>query len=274
MKKKILITGAGGMFGQDACRLFSQWGYEVIAAKKADLDVTNFSAVKKFFAEKDFDFVLHSAAYTKVDDAENNRELAFLINAEGAKNMALATEDRNLPIFYLSTDYVFDGEKSEPYASSDSTNPLSIYGASKLAGEENVRKINHRHYIIRSSWLYGKNGKNFVDAMLDLAQKQGSVRVVSDQFGCPTWTCDLAAGIRKLIETKKQFGTYQICGSGVTSWFELAQEIFKIRQMAVDVIPIKTTELQRPAPRPKFSAMQTDITCRNWREALREYLNS
>lgn len=272
MKKIILITGAGGMFGRDACELFTRLGYEVIAAKKSDLDVTNLVAVKKFFAEKKFDFVLHAAAYTKVDEAESNRDLAFLINAEAAKNMAVTTAEKNLPIFYISTDYVFDGEKGAPYFVNDATNPLNIYGASKLAGEENVKKINPQHYIIRTSWLYGKYGENFVDKMINLAQKQNILKVVNDQFGCPTWTQELAAGIQKLIAEKKPFGTYHICGSGVTTWHEFATEIFKIRKMKVEVMPVKSEEFLRPARRPKFSAMVNDETCRDWREALRDYL--
>jgi dTDP-4-dehydrorhamnose reductase len=274
MKKIILITGAGGMFGQDACELFTRWGYEVIAAKKSDLDVTNFTAVKKFFAEKKIDFVLHAAAYTKVDEAESNRDLAFLINAESAKNVAAATAEKNLPIFYISTDYVFDGEKGAPYFVNDATNPLNVYGASKLVGEENIKKINPQHYVVRTSWLYGKHGKNFVDSMLDLAQKQSILKVVNDQFGCPTWTHDLAVGIQKLIAKKKPFGTYQICGSGVTTWYEFATEIFKICKIKIEVMPVKSEEFSSPARRPKFSAMANDKTCRDWREALSDYLCS
>ena len=274
MKKIILITGAGGMFGQDACELFTRWGYEVIAAKKSDLDVTDFFAVKKFFAEKKFDFVLHAAAYTKVDEAESSRDLAFLINAEAARNVAAAAAEKNLPILYISTDYVFDGEKGAPYFVNDATNPLNIYGASKLAGEEGVKKINPQHYIVRTSWLYGKHGKNFVKSMLNLAQKQNIIKVVDDQFGCPTWTRELAAGVKKLIEEKKPFGTYHICGSGVTTWCEFAKEIFKICKMKIEVMSVKSEESPRPARRPKFSAMANNEICRDWREALRDYLCS
>ena len=272
MKKTILITGANGMFGSEACELFSKWNYEVIAAKKSDLDVANFSAVQKFFSEKKIDFVIHAAAYTKVDAAESNRDLAFLINSEGAKNIALATKEKSIPLIFISTDYVFDGEKGDVYFPSDKTNPINIYGASKLAGEENIRTINPQHYIVRTSWLYGKNGKNFVDTMLALSKKQQEIKVVDDQFGCPTWTYDLALGIEKLIEEKKPFGTYQICGGGITNWYKFAKKIFEILKINVEVIPVKTSEFPRPAKRPKFSAMNNARLCRNWQEGLTDYL--
>ena len=160
MKKTILITGASGMFGQDAAQLFFDSGYDVLKANKADLDVINLAQVREFFAKNKIDFVLHAAAYTKVDDAETNEDLAFLINAKGAKNVAIASNEKLVPMIYISTDYVFDGEKGAPYLPSDKTNPLNIYGASKFMGEENVKKENPKHYIARTSWLYGKNGKN------------------------------------------------------------------------------------------------------------------
>lgn len=260
------------MFGQDACRLFSSWNYEVIAAAKSDLDVTNFASVTKFFDKKKFDFVIHSAAYTKVDDAQTNKDLAFLINAEGAKNMALATKEKNIPIIFISTDYVFDGTKNAPYFPEDSTNPISAYGASKLAGEEKIREINPKHYITRTSWLYGKHGKNFVDTMLSLAQKQTSIKVVNDQFGCPTWTCDLAEGIKNLIEKNAAFGTYHLCNSGITTWNGLAKKIFEIRNLKIEVLAVATEEFPRPAPRPKFSAMNNNNALRSWEEALASYL--
>lgn len=273
MKKTILITGANGMFGQDACELFARWGYEIIAAKKSDLDVTDFSQVQKFFTEnKKPDFVIHAAAYTKVDDAESNKDLAFLINSGGAKNIALATKERSIPLIFISTDYVFDGEKSEVHSAFDKTNPINIYGASKLAGEKNIREINPQHYIVRTSWLYGKNGKNFVDTMIALSKKQQEIKVVDDQFGCPTWTCDLALGIKKLIEEKKPFGIYQICGGGITNWYEFAKKIFEILKIKITVIPVKTEEFPRPAKRPKFSAMDNEKLCRDWRDALKDYL--
>ena len=275
MKKNILITGANGMFGKDAQQLFSTWGYNVLKAGKSDLDVTDLNSVENFFAHnKPIDFVIHAAAYTKVDDAETNAQLAFSINEKGAENIAVVTEKFAIPLIYISTDYVFDGEKNSPYLVSDIANPINIYGASKLAGEEKVRTINPQHYIARTSWLYGKNGKNFVDTMITLSKSQKVLRVVNDQFGCPTWTYDLAEMIKNLIEKKSAFGTYHLCNGGVTSWFGLAKRIFEILKIEIEIIPVTTDEFPRPARRPKFSAMDNNNYGRPWDEALKQYLQS
>ncbi len=272
MKKTLLITGANGMLGQDAAIVFANSGYEVLKAGKSDLDVTSLDAVKKYFSQNKIGFVLHAAAYTKVDDAETNRELAFLVNAEGTKNVAIAANEKAIPLIYISTDYVFDGKKTTPYLTDDVTNPINVYGASKLAGEENIRKENPHHYIVRTSWLYGKYGKNFVDTMINISKNQKSLRVVNDQFGCPTWSVDLANGIKNLIEKKSPFGIYHLCGSGVTSWFGLANKIFEILEIDVEVTPVSTQEFPRPAMRPKFSAMENNNILCSWESALREYL--
>ena len=270
--KTILITGANGMFGQDAAELFAKSGYKVLKATKDDLDVTNFAAVKSFFSKINPDFVLHAAAYTKVDDAEKDRESAFAINALGAKNVAIASAKKNVPVIFISTDYVFDGTKNSLYFPSDPVNPQTVYGASKLLGEENVRLENPQHFIVRTSWLYGKYGKNFVDTMLNISKNQTVIKVVNDQFGCPTWTRDLANGIKTLIESDAKFGTYQICGKGVTSWFEFAKKIFEIAKVEVEVLPVSTEEFPRPAPRPKYSAMENGGLCGAWEDGLRNYL--
>lgn len=272
--KRLLITGAGGMFGCDAVEIFTQAGYSVTAAKKSDLDVSDEKSVQEFFAKNSFDFVLHAAAYTKVDDAETNEELAFSINAQGAKNLALATKQQDIPIIYISTDYVFDGEKNSPYSPSDKTNPINVYGASKLAGENFIKEINPKHYIARTSWLYGSHGKNFVDTMLQLAQKQKEIRVVNDQFGCPTWTRDLAQGLKSLIEESRGFGTYHFCNSSFTTWFGLATKIFEIRNITVEVIPVVTAEFPRSARRPRFSAMNNAGALQSWQQALKQYLKN
>jgi dTDP-4-dehydrorhamnose reductase len=276
--KTILITGANGMLGLDAAEVFAQVGYNVVKAGKAELDVTNFLQVKNFFAQnqaaRKIDFVIHAAAYTKVDDAETNKDLAFLINAEGAKNIAIVSHQYSIPIIYISTDYVFDGEKGAPYLTIDKPNPINIYGASKLAGEENVKKENPRHYIARTSWLYGKYGKNFVDTMINLSKTQKSIKVVNDQIGCPTWTVDLSEAVKNLIEKKMPFGTYQLCGGGFTNWFEFAKKIFEILRIEVEVLPVNTKEFQRPAKRPKFSAMKNGEMLREWQVELSSYLGS
>ena len=272
--KKILITGANGMLGREAVQIFSDCGYQVIKGTRENLDITNRDLVNEFFAKNDFDLVLHAAAYTKVDDAESNKELAFLINSEGAKNVAIASRKKLIPIIYISTDYVFDGEKGSPYLPQDKTNPINIYGASKLAGEEEIKKENPKHYIVRTSWLYGKHGKNFVDTMIALSKTQKSLKVVNDQFGCPTWTLDLAEGAKTLIEKNMPFGTYHLCGGGVASWFEFAKKIFEILKIEIEVIPVATAEFPRPAKRPKFSAMENGSALSDWEYGLNQYLQT
>lgn len=274
MKKTILITGANGMLGQEAMQLFVKYGYEVIKAGRQELDITDFSKVKNFFQDVDFDFVLHAASYTKVDDAETNQELAFLVNCEGAKNIAIAAKIKAVPIIYISTDYVFDGEKGSPYLLNDKTNPLNVYGASKFAGEDAVKKENPMHYIVRTSWLYGKYGKNFVDTMINLSQTHKSIKVVNDQIGCPTWTVDLIGVIKNLIEKKMPFGTYQLSNSGFVSWHGFAKKIFEILKVEIEILPVSSDEFPRPAKRPKFSAMDNGGMLRSWEEALRDYLSS
>lgn len=272
MKKTILITGANGMFGQDAAIVFANAGYEVLKAARSDLDVTDLSEVRKYFSQNKIDFVLHAAAYTKVDDAEKLSDLAFLINSQGAKNVAIATNEKAIPLIYISTDYVFDGKKGSAYLTDDATNPINVYGASKLAGEENVKRENPRHYVARTSWLYGKKGKNFVDTMINISKTQKVLEVVNDQFGCPTWSVDLANAVKDLIEKEMPFGTYHLCGSGSTTWFGFAKKIFEISKIDVEVIPVATEEFPRPAKRPKFSAMENNKMLRDWEAALESYL--
>ena len=272
--KKILLVGAKGMFGQDAEPIFVAAGYDVTSATRADFDITKLSQVENFFADKFFDWVVNAAAYTKVDDAQKEQEIAFAVNSIGAKNVALVAAQKNIPVIFISTDYVFDGAKNSHYLPDDKVNPQTIYGASKLAGEENVKAVNRCHYIVRTSWLYGRYGKNFVDTMLNLAKNQQVVKVVNDQFGCPTWTCDLAQGLLKLMASNSPFGTYQICGAGVVSWFEFAKKIFEIAGVEMKVLPVTTEELPRPAPRPKYSAMNNGGLCRFWEDGLRSYLES
>jgi len=272
--KKILIIGSGGMFGQDAVKFFRDSGYEVLAATRTDFDVTNFEQVQSFFQNNDFDFVINAAAYTKVDDAENEKNLAFLINSDAAKNIAKASNQKNVPVLYISTDYVFDGNKGDLYEVDDETNPATVYGASKLAGEKNTIAENPKYYIARTSWLYGKNGKNFVDSMIALSKNNKELKVVDDQFGCPTSTLNLARGIKKLIEENKPFGIYHICGSGVTTWYRFAKKIFEILKIEIDVKPVTTDQFPRPAKRPKFSAMNNSKICASWEDSLKEYLKN
>jgi len=260
------------MLGREAVELFASWGYQVISASKDELNITDGKMVSEFCKKHHFDYVLHCASYTKVDDAESNRDLAFLVNEIGTRNIAAAASVKDVPIIYISTDYVFDGLKGNTYSPDDKTSALNVYGESKLAGENVVKEVAAKYYITRTSWLYGKHGKNFVDTMIALSKSQKSLKVVNDQFGCPTYTADLVFGIKQLIEEKKPFGTYHLCNSGVTTWCDFAKKIFEILKINIEVIAVSTSEFPRPAKRPKFSAMNNGGLLRNWEEALREYL--
>jgi dTDP-4-dehydrorhamnose reductase len=274
---KVLITGSNGMLGSTLSSYLKTEGYDVYDCAKDKLDVTDYNHVQlTLTAIEKLDLVIHCAAYTKVDQAESEPELAYFINGYGTENVAIICNKLNVPMLYISTDYVFDGEKKEPYTIWDTTNPLSVYGKSKLAGEISVQRHLRDFYIIRTSWLYGPNGKNFVETMLDLAKKGEPLRVVSDQTGSPTSTLSLAKLIGELI-IRKRFGVYHATDDGVTNWFEFACQITK--GLGVKVIPITSKEMPRPARRPQYSVLDKSILISSlghplssWQESLQAYL--
>lgn len=276
---RILVTGAGGMLGTDLVeRLSSE--HEVIGATHDDLDVSNSSATKSFIGEVKPDLVLHAAAYTDVDGCESNPDLAYAVNALGAQNVALGCQLAGAEVLYFSTDYVFDGSSRTPYIEWDRPNPLSVYGRSKYAGERAVAHLLDKYYIVRLAWLYGERGKNFVKTMLKLGEERGSVGVVTDQIGSPTYTKDVAEGVARLIESKN-YGIYHMVNSGWCSWYEFACEIFRLANKEVEVKPIATEELGRPAPRPPYSALRNFALektigdpMRPWKEALADFLSA
>lgn len=271
--KNILVVGANGMLGHDLVKVFSDKGYNVTASTREEFDITKIEEVEDFFKDKNFDIVVNSAAYTQVDKAEEEIDLAFLVNNKGAENLAKVTNKKNIPIIYISTDYVFDGTKNEPYRLNDKTNPISIYGKSKLAGEIATKKENSKYYITRTSWLYGRNGKNFVETMLELSRTRDEIKVVNDQFGCPTWTVELARGIERLIGEGSEFGTYHVCAQENASWYEFAKQIFEFKKIDINVTPVKTDEFPSLANRPSYSVMENSGLLRSWKEALGEYLS-
>ncbi|MEI8388679.1 MAG: dTDP-4-dehydrorhamnose reductase [bacterium] len=270
--KTILLTGANGMLGQDAVKIFSERSYKVIPVDIQDFNITDETNVESYFKDIKCDYVIHAAAYTNVDLAETEREKAFLINAKGTENLAKITAEKNIPIIYISTDYVFDGEKDSAYLPDDKTNPKTVYGESKLAGELAVKKYNPKHFITRTSWLYGHNGKNFVDTMINFSKTRTVLKVVDDQKGCPTWTYDLAEGILKILENNSPFGIYHVCGSDFTTWYGFAKKIFEIKAIEIEVIPVTTEEFPLPARRPRNSVMENNNLCRNWQDSLKKYL--
>jgi dTDP-4-dehydrorhamnose reductase len=266
---KILVTGAKGMLGQDLCPILEDSGAFVIETDVDSLDITNSKKVFEVLKSEKPDMVIHCAAYTNVDKAEDDLKTAELINVNGTENIAEACAKLDITLVYISTDYVFDGDGVEPYTTEDLPNPINNYGATKYEGEEAIRSLCEKYYVVRTSWLYGHHGKNFVETMLSLADRQ-EVKVVDDQVGCPTWTVELANGIVKLFS--KPYGTYHVCGSGFTTWYGFAKEIFAQSNLDVNLQPCTTEEFPRPAKRPKFSVMENDGICRKWQLALKDYL--
>ncbi|HEY9757196.1 MAG TPA: dTDP-4-dehydrorhamnose reductase [Oculatellaceae cyanobacterium] len=274
---KLLVTGAGGMLGQALVPCLKSRQHDVTALPKEELNVTNFDRVQQVLAKTKPELILHCGAYTKVDQAESEPALAYHINGYGTENLAVACNALNIPLLYVSSDYVFDGEQQYPYNTWDATRPLSIYGKSKLAGEKAVMRHLQRFYIVRTSWLYGPNGKNFVETILGLAEQNKPLRVVSDQHGTPTCTLSLSELIADLIETKR-YGVYHAADEGVTNWYEFAKEI--VADYKIEVHPIETKDMPRPATRPKYSVLDKTTLLSTigresipWRESLKTYLD-
>lgn len=266
----VLVTGAKGMLGQDLCPILEDAGYEVIETDREELDITDKKAVNKFITELKPELIIHCAAYTNVDKAEEDLETARLLNKTGAENIAEAAAKCDAVMIYISTDYVFNGTKQTPYLPTDTPDPINNYGLTKYEGEEAVKKHCTKYYIARTSWLYGHHGKNFVETMISLKDKE-ELKVVDDQVGCPTWTVELSNGILKLL--KQPYGTYHVCGSGSTSWYGFAKEIFEQLGLSVNLKPCTTDEFPRPAKRPHYSIMDNNGICRDWRAALKDYLD-
>lgn len=269
--KKILVTGANGMLGQDLCPMLEKQGYSVIKTDIDSLDITDESSIQKVLNTNKPDLIIHCAAFTQVDKSEETPELVMKINAQGTQNIAQAASKLDVPIVYLSTDYVFDGEGNAKLLPESKTNPINQYGLSKLKGEDAVKTYCQKYYIVRTSWLYGLHGKNFVETMISLA-KRDVLKVVDDQTGCPTWTVDLAEAIIKIISDKKPYGIYHACGGGETSWHGFAGKIFDLMKLNVNLKPCRSEDFPCPAKRPKYSVMDNGNLCRHWESALRDYL--
>ncbi len=278
---KILITGAKGMMGSDLMKVLSQKKeYNLIGATRNDFDITDYSQTLQFLKDKRPDIVIHAAAYTKVDDCESHPETAYKVNEAGTKNVALGCKDINAKLICISTDYIFNGRKNIPYLENDIPEPLSVYGDSKLKGELVVQDILNDFIIVRTSWLFGRNGNNFISAILKQAEKTKTIKVVNDQTGSPTYTIDLSHAIEKLISCNAK-GIFNITNSGECSWYQFAKNILELAGIkGVDVVPITSEELKRPARRPAYSILNcskfkntTNYNMRHWEEALKDYLH-
>ncbi len=250
-KKTIVIAGAQGQLGQALQHQLSN--HHVLAWAKQDLDITVRDAVWERLTHETPDLVINAAAFTQVDDAEANPDEAYKGNALGPQNLAQVTGEFNIPLLHFSTDYVFDGKQDRPYHEFHQPNPLSVYGRSKLAGEEAVRSLNSKHFIVRTAWLYHSVGRSFPHTIARLA-KQGEVRIVNDQFGSPTFAPHLARAVSQLVNTGA-YGTYHLAGSGGTSWYAFAKIIFQALNIRTPLVPIATVDYPRPAPRPAYAVL-------------------
>ena len=293
---KILITGAEGQLGSELVEVLSD-DYKVIAVDKEDFDISEFKAVTNFLTSSRPDVIIHCSAFTDVDACESEKEKAFKVNGIGTRNLAITATKLDSKFFYISTDYVFDGQKKGPYFEYDNTNPKSIYGLSKLLGENFVKEQLSKFFILRIGWLYGKNGKNFAKTMLDLAGNKKEIKVVGDQIGSPTWTLDIIRQIKKLMPTDF-YGTYHCTSQGSCSWFDFAVEIFKLMGYkeknkddnlltfenedgkSFDLKKVTSQEFKTDARRPRNSVLDNymlkiqdlDIMP-HWKESLTTFIN-
>ena len=274
---KILITGSKGQLGSELVELLSK-DNEVYGFGHKELDVTDKNLVINTVSKIIPDVIIYSAAFTNVDGCESNIKTAFDVNIIGTGNVAIASKKNKSKMVYISTDYVFDGKKNSPYLESDIPNPVSIYGISKYGGELIVKHFLNNFFIVRTSWLYSKRGKNFVNTILNIAKNKKELKVVYDQVGCPTYAPDLANAISALISTK-YYGIYHITNSGECSWYEFAKKILEYAEIKdIKVTPISTEELNRQAPRPKYSVLKNFnlekkkiYKMRNWELALKDF---
>ena len=275
---KVLVTGAGGMLAKDLVPCLLERGHEILALPHEELDITDLKTVRAAMNRFLPEIVINCASYTKVDEAEKEECLALMVNGYGVQTLCLLCHERDVPLVHFSTDYVFDGTKASPYTIYDEPNPINAYGRSKVLGEKYILWLLNKFYLIRTSWLFGLHGKSFVNTMLELGQTQKPISVINDQRGCPTWTCHLAQAVADLLETER-YGIYHVTNSEPTTWFDFARDIFRLSGMDVQVLPITSEQLSRPAKRPKNSVLSLfplpEILRRempSWTEALREYL--
>ncbi len=274
---KILITGAKGMLGKDLKRALQE-KHQLILTDEDTMDITDFNQCMAVMSQNKPDLIINCAAYTQVDKCEEEIELAYRVNALGPRNLAIIGNEINVPLLHISSDYVFDGIKESGYVEDDVKNPLSVYGKSKSLGEDYIASLTNKFYIIRTSWLFGANGNNFIKTMLKLGKTVESLTVVNDQFGSPTYTVDLAGAIAGLIN-KPAYGVYHITNSGNTNWYEYAKEVFELVDYKISLKPVTTEEFPRPAPRPYYSVLENRVwqlegfsLLRSYKEAVEEYI--
>ena len=281
--KKVLITGAKGQLG--CCLKAASKNYPDIDFSFVDkeiLDITTPKAVSTFFEEHTFDFCINAAAYTQVDKAESDEEQAFLVNAEGVKNLSIACKKHKVTLLHISTDYVFDGKKETPYLETDKTNPINIYGASKLKGEEYIKEICDKYYIIRTSWLYSQYGHNFLKSILKFSKEKDTLTITTEQTGSPTNANDLADVLLKLIHLDmKDYGIYHFSNDGEATWYDFAKAIIEFSGLSNKVSVVETDYYPTFAKRPTYSILETSKTKNAlsvkilpWKKSLKILINN
>ncbi len=275
---RILVTGVKGQLGHDVVNELTKRGHTPIGVDVEEMDITDAAAVEQEMKKEPLDAVIHCAAYTAVDPAEDNREVCMRVNAEGTRNIARVCRELDIKMVYISTDYVFDGEGERPWEPDDARNPLNVYGESKYQGELAVEEYLDKYFIVRIAWVFGVNGKNFIKTMLRLAKDHKEINVVNDQTGSPTYTYDLAVLLADMVETEK-YGRYHATNEGLCTWYEFAKEIFAQAGVDVKVNPVSSEEFPAKARRPHNSRMDKSRLTQNgfkllpsWQDALKRYL--
>ena len=281
---KVLLLGSNGQLGWEIHKQATAKSLSILALDRSKLDILSFNEVKKTVSEAKPDIVINATGYTAVDQAEKESDLAFSINRDAARNLAQVCDLNNIPLIHFSTDYVFDGRKGTPYLETDSVNPLNVYGQSKWEGEEEIRKYLDKHFILRISWVFGEHGKNFVKTIVKLAGEKKELKVIADQYGCPTATKDIALNIieslNDLLGSKNsKWGTYHYCGRPITTWYEFAKKIIDRRKIystlaCESIMPISTSEYKALAKRPLYSVLDTNLVVNKLKFSESEWVNS
>ena len=275
---KVLVTGAKGQLGTDLMNELAKRGIEGIGVDVQEMDITDAEACRRVIKNSGADAVIHCAAYTAGDAAEDNADLCRRINGEGTRNVAQACKEADIKLMYISTDYVFDGQGTRPWEPDDERHPLNVYGQTKYEGELAVEELSDKYFIVRIAWVFGVAGKNFIKTMLRLGKERGAVSVVDDQIGSPTYTYDLARLLVDMIQTDK-YGRYHATNEGLCSWYEFAKEIFRQAGMDVPVTPVSSDQFPAKAARPSNSRLSKEKLSENgferlpaWQDALGRFL--
>lgn len=274
----ILVTGSTGQLGSDVVKELLKRGYSTLSPNRSEFNLCSEDSIRNYILNSNCEAIVHCAAYTQVDKAEDEKDLCIKINATATKHIVKCAKILDIPMIYISTDYVFDGTKDGKYTENDETNPINIYGESKLAGEKYVQEILDKYYIVRTSWVFNINGKNFIETMLRLSKANNQLSIVNDQIGSPTYTKDLSRLLVDMIETNK-YGLYHATNEGYCSWYEFADTIFKLANINIDIKAINSNEYASRAKRPLNSKLSKDKLIEygfkplpHWEDALKDYL--